>query len=711
MNPNLDTFLAGLAQLETAGGKKSIKGPNGEDSFNYYNIKDFSDAGTGYRAFDKAEKSNHRYRVYKDPEESKRDVIDLLSRKYPGAVDAQSPEDFANALVKGGYATDPEYFNKLTGVIKSKAGAAPVAATAASIDLAPYLEKGWGPHIEQAKQQGFTDNDIKFSIDEYAKGLQGKSDKLAEVDRSYAAGDDISKQIALLRTGGYADAIEQAKKQGFSDEDILYSINPEGYEKAKAAKALTEKRGVVGNLFEGAKDRVQDLGMAGRQIESRITGNDAELAQEQAEQQATAQSLERAATGGTTSGKIGGFLPDVAAGIATLPVGGPITGQLAKAAGSKVLGRTLGGAGAGATYGASTPTTADGQFADNIALGAAVGGGAALIPGLASGTASAYKAGGKAAEDLKGRVTQRGAVEAEENTLFAREVTRRAGNESDTLDSNWVAETKAQLGKTFDDAYKGLDVEIPTKLTDDVLDLTTSGRLPSEYRRELTRLLYTRSDNGLAPKSVVSAEDFNRIIRSAEKDISSQSISAFKREAISELIEKVKPTFDEALEKTTKAGELRAAREAYRHFVAARDMVAKSGDSVGTQGVEKSAKMLKQTIKGGKNKTRFAEGRAPYQDLVKRLEEIEGKPDTSFIPQDIKDKAIAKLGSLLGVPIPALRFAAAPLRRLLQSGDPKVREVFYQLSPVEQNAVLRSASEFAPNEKLAAAIRTKAESK
>lgn len=54
-------FLEGLALLETAGGKKTIKGPEGQDSFNLYNIKDFT--GQGFRAIDKAEGSRDAYRV------------------------------------------------------------------------------------------------------------------------------------------------------------------------------------------------------------------------------------------------------------------------------------------------------------------------------------------------------------------------------------------------------------------------------------------------------------------------------------------------------------------------------------------------------------------------------------------------------------------------------------------------------------------------
>lgn len=109
LNPE---FLAGLAKLETANGQKAIKGTN-----NLYNIKDFS--GGGVRAHDKAEGSNDAYRVYASHEESTADLMGLLRRKYPRALTATTGQEFAQALKDGGYATDPNYVEKLSNVIKA----------------------------------------------------------------------------------------------------------------------------------------------------------------------------------------------------------------------------------------------------------------------------------------------------------------------------------------------------------------------------------------------------------------------------------------------------------------------------------------------------------------------------------------------------------------------------------------------------------------
>ncbi len=107
-------YLSGLSLLETGMGKKSIKGTN-----NLFNIKDF--AGGGVRALDKVEGSNDFYRKYESQTESVADITSLLARKYPGAKEAKTPEEFARALKKGGYATDENYEAKLVRTIKSQA--------------------------------------------------------------------------------------------------------------------------------------------------------------------------------------------------------------------------------------------------------------------------------------------------------------------------------------------------------------------------------------------------------------------------------------------------------------------------------------------------------------------------------------------------------------------------------------------------------------
>lgn len=112
VNPD---FLIGLAKLETRMGEATIKGDT--DTYNLFNIKDFS--GKGPRANDKAEGSRDAYRQYESYDDSANDLVDMLARKYPKALEAQTPEQFATALKQGGYATDPDYVNKVVRTIKS----------------------------------------------------------------------------------------------------------------------------------------------------------------------------------------------------------------------------------------------------------------------------------------------------------------------------------------------------------------------------------------------------------------------------------------------------------------------------------------------------------------------------------------------------------------------------------------------------------------
>lgn len=111
INPD---YLRGLAQLETGMGKKSIKG-GGQDTKNLFNVK--GNAANGIQAYDKAEGSNDYYKKYSDYGESADAAASLISRKYPDAKSAKTPQDFATALKNGGYATDPNYIKKLSGVI------------------------------------------------------------------------------------------------------------------------------------------------------------------------------------------------------------------------------------------------------------------------------------------------------------------------------------------------------------------------------------------------------------------------------------------------------------------------------------------------------------------------------------------------------------------------------------------------------------------
>jgi hypothetical protein len=103
-----------LAQwgLESDYGRKTV------GRYNLGNIKDVT--GKGPRALDKAEGSRDAYKSYESPEDFAADFAGLISRRYPDAVGAGS--DVAKFVAglkpgkQGGYATDPNYVDKLAKV-------------------------------------------------------------------------------------------------------------------------------------------------------------------------------------------------------------------------------------------------------------------------------------------------------------------------------------------------------------------------------------------------------------------------------------------------------------------------------------------------------------------------------------------------------------------------------------------------------------------
>lgn len=143
-------YLATLALLETAGGTKTIKGPNSEDSYNLFNIKlspaERARGRKGFVAHDKAEGSRDPYRVYSSYEESEADLLGLLQRKYPEAhATLQKPwseetaREFAEGLKRRGYATDPQYVEKFTATSRRVTGPAEAPAMRPTASAAKTL--------------------------------------------------------------------------------------------------------------------------------------------------------------------------------------------------------------------------------------------------------------------------------------------------------------------------------------------------------------------------------------------------------------------------------------------------------------------------------------------------------------------------------------------------------------------------------------------
>ena len=123
-------FLVAQAALETGWGKSEIRLPNGQPSYNLFNIKAGRswagatvDTLTTEYVDGVAQKQVERFRAYGSYAESFADYANLIrnSPRYSAVVGEQDAAQFARGLQEAGYATDPRYAEKLTRIIGSEA--------------------------------------------------------------------------------------------------------------------------------------------------------------------------------------------------------------------------------------------------------------------------------------------------------------------------------------------------------------------------------------------------------------------------------------------------------------------------------------------------------------------------------------------------------------------------------------------------------------
>ena len=120
-------LIVAQAALESGWGQREIPTANGTPSYNLFGIK----AGSSWRGpvtevttteFEQgaAKKIKAQFRVYGSYVEAIADYVKLLTNnpRYAEVANARSPEQAAHALQKAGYATDPQYANKLVSVIQ-----------------------------------------------------------------------------------------------------------------------------------------------------------------------------------------------------------------------------------------------------------------------------------------------------------------------------------------------------------------------------------------------------------------------------------------------------------------------------------------------------------------------------------------------------------------------------------------------------------------
>lgn len=121
-------ILSAQAALESGWGQRPLRNAAGENSHNLFGIK----AGAGWQGAvaeaattevenGQAVGTTARFRAYADASGSFQDLAQLLrhSPRYQAALNTGSDaQAYAQALARGGYATDPAYAAKLTGLAR-----------------------------------------------------------------------------------------------------------------------------------------------------------------------------------------------------------------------------------------------------------------------------------------------------------------------------------------------------------------------------------------------------------------------------------------------------------------------------------------------------------------------------------------------------------------------------------------------------------------
>ncbi|WP_127555165.1 flagellar assembly peptidoglycan hydrolase FlgJ [Saccharospirillum alexandrii] len=122
-------ILVAQAALETGWGRAMIKDDQGANSFNFFGIKadqrwQGAVADTQTHEYVEGNRISIRdaFRAYEDPSQSFNDYVDFLSTnpRYQAALDqASDSEQFVRSLQSAGYATDPDYADKILRIANS----------------------------------------------------------------------------------------------------------------------------------------------------------------------------------------------------------------------------------------------------------------------------------------------------------------------------------------------------------------------------------------------------------------------------------------------------------------------------------------------------------------------------------------------------------------------------------------------------------------
>ncbi|MFZ6725481.1 flagellar assembly peptidoglycan hydrolase FlgJ [Undibacterium sp. MH2W] len=126
-------FMLGQAALETGWGKKQIKTVDGSESHNVFGVKANSswkgktvNAVTTEYVNGVAQRKVETFKAYDSYSDAFKDYANMLTKnpRYENVIaNSKDAASFAYGMQKAGYATDPQYANKLSKIIKQNLSA------------------------------------------------------------------------------------------------------------------------------------------------------------------------------------------------------------------------------------------------------------------------------------------------------------------------------------------------------------------------------------------------------------------------------------------------------------------------------------------------------------------------------------------------------------------------------------------------------------
>jgi hypothetical protein len=587
--------------LETGWGKSVIPGSN-----NLGNIKSMN--GQGISAVDNQLKTTSKYAAYDTPAEGAQAYADLLQRSRYRNVQGTSgdPASFANGLVKGGYAEDPNYAGKLQGAIQ----------------------------VVKQTSKVPTLNDMRAQLAQ-------------QVTDDYAKGTDSSIIIqGLMQTKLAGPDVMAALQKGTDPERILSVIGGDPLAKFKATDpAQRVKAQSFGtNLMQGASNAVSDLGNGARQLANRAVGDDAQLKYLQAQQAKAEANPERQALGDTAGGQIGNVatkaLPYVAAGV--LAPEGLIPALIANGM-------------VGAASGALKPTTGDGQILGNIGTEAglgAVGGSAGYFAGKGLSAMASKALGGDAAatarlagakaqglpttvagvngpngfwRNIADSMPQSGKVigaQVEAEGAIAGKVAEGMGlkNYVGAIDTNMLNAARPGIKQALDDATNVM-VTLPKSMRSDLQALVKSGTNPLTEGIANNSVVKTAIGNltkAINSGKPVAGADIQGLASELKSVLYNQGTTHSEKQLAGNVIDKINASLTNNMT-PEQLNAFKAANDQYRSLLSVQKMVKASNDT----GTVTPRQML-QAAKTGSFSNAFLKGEAPYQELAGTAADLYG---------------------------------------------------------------------------------------